>query len=347
MRRHTPRQRLLGYLLALRLMAAPAQLLACVVCVGLPEKTATDHIIDAECVILARHHAGDRFAYAARTVLKGAHRGEPIDLLVDSVIRRAFESDEDRHVVLVRGSGDGPWRSLGLASKDYETVIRRLAVLSDSWRGEEGVRARLRFFFLLLGHEDLQVRELAYLELGRAPYSMIQRMGRAVPYECYAPMLTERRYLQWRSLAILLHAQSESPTDKRRITDAFHTAERLGITTNLAAWAAAAIEVDAESSIGFIEDSYFRRHDRTPDEIEAVLKAISMHGSEKSGVLRERIITGYGVLLEHHPGFATRVAEDMRNWGRPGRDKNSSAPPRRDAPLQTAGAPRPSGGVDE
>ena len=51
------------------------------------------------------------------------------------------------------------------------------------------MKQRIEFFLKLVGHQDSRIRELAYLELGRAPYPMVRQLGRVVPREAIEPML--------------------------------------------------------------------------------------------------------------------------------------------------------------
>jgi hypothetical protein len=84
----------------------------------------------------------------------------------------------------------------------------------------------------------------------------------------------------------------------------------------LAAWAAAAIEIERDSAIESIEDEYFRRADRSLEEIQAVVKAFSMHGSLRGSGLQDRIVASYRSLLQHHPQVAPLVARDLYAWKR-------------------------------
>ena len=246
----------------------------------------------------------------------GQYDGTEIDLLVDSKTRRILRADPDRWVILVQDTRGGPWRSLGIVSKPYVSVARRIVLLlSDSGR-RATAQERWEFFLPLFGHRDARIQQLAYLEMGRAPYRVIKQLGRAASRHDWMPMLNDRRYLQWRSLAILLLAQSEKPQDKERILDAFQSAHRFGLTTNLAAWAAAAIEVDCGSTISFIEDKYFRRAKSSVEELDAVITALSMHGSQQDAERQDLIVASYRVLLEHHPHRAPQVADDLYAWKR-------------------------------
>ncbi len=306
------------------LVAAAVALLAsaagtarsCTVCIGFPDKTDTDYLIESHCVVLARQAEGNPFAYAPRQALKGDYDGSEITLLVDTMTRRVLATDPERRVILVQEKRGGRWRSLGLASKRYLFVIRRIVAFGDGWKGQEGAEQRWKFFFPLFGHEDRRIRQLAYLEIARAPYAVLKQLGRIAPRAAYSSYLSDPKYIEWRSLAILLLAQSNDPVDHQFIRDNLNSVTRFGITTNLAAWTAAAIEIDGMSAIDLVEEEYFLDTGRTMDETKAVAEALSMHGSEGDVQLQDRIVASYGVLLRTCPEIAPRIAEDLQLWKR-------------------------------
>ena len=289
---------------------------ACTICVGLPTKSDADHVIESQCVILAREDRNQPFAFAPVEVLKGEFDGREIDLLVDSRTRRRLLADKQRKVVLAQGKENGTWRSLGIASTDFEAVLRRMLARAPEWERALNRTARVEFFLPLFGHKDPQIYRLAYLELSRAPYPVIRRLGRVAPRTDFAAMLEDRTYLEWRPLAILLLAQSQRPNDIQHIRDSLESAQRLTVTTNLAAWASAAIEIDGATAIDFLEQKYFCRSNRTNEELREVFKAFSLHGTEDTGELRERIVAAYRTLLKTHPDMAPLVARDMHSWSR-------------------------------
>ena len=266
--------------------------------------------------MLARQDEEDPFSYAPSEVLKGAVDGAEIDLFVDSTTRRILQSDGNRRVLLVQNESQGEWRNLGIASDEYLSVVRRIIILGETWRRDDGAQRRLKFFLQLFGHKDPSIAQLAYLEMGRAPYPVIRQLGRAAPRESYASLLSDPMYVEWRSLAILLLAQSNDPHDRQKILDLFRSADRFRMTTNLAALATAVIEIQPDEAIRWIEDDYFVRHDRSPEEIQSVVKALSMHGSIAGPELQDRIIASYRVLLRQHPHLAPIVSRDLHAWKR-------------------------------
>ena len=188
---------------------------------------------------------------------------------------------------------------------------------APQWRGPQGNAQRVEFFLPLFGHENSTIHELAYLELARAPYGTIKRLARAVPRESIEPILRNPIYIEWRPLAILLLAQSPEATDKQYILESFRSAERIGLTRNLAAWAAAAIEVQGADAVSFIQGCYFRDPDRKRDELVEIVKAMSLHGTEGRTELRDQIVSAYDVLLDAHPHMMEYIVKDLIAWKRP------------------------------
>ncbi len=296
-------------------LAGPAH--ACPICIAYPQQSAADVLIESPCVVLAREDPAQPYSYAPLEVLKSSDDVGQIDLLLDSQTRRVLSADPGRVVVLARDGKDLKWRNLGVADAAYVAVVRRLVAFAPQWRGPQGNAQRVEFFLPLFGHENSKLHELAYLELARAPYRTIQRLARAVPRASLESILRDPIYIEWRPLAILLLAQSPEATDKQYILDSFRAAERIGLTRNLAAWAAGAIEVQGADAVSLIQRCYFRDPDRKRDELVEVLKAMSLHGSEGRTELRDQIVSSYDVLLDVHPQMIEHIVKDLIAWKRP------------------------------
>ena len=303
---------LAGTMGAMVAISAPSR--ACTICVGMPEKSVADYLIESHCVILAREDPSQPFAFAPVEVLKGEFDGDEIDLLVDSLTRRRLNADEQRKVLLVQQHEQDQWRSLGIASATFEQLARRILAHAPEWQTEKGRAKRIEFFLSLFGHKDPQTYRLAYLEIGRAPYGVIRQLGQLVPRVKFGTMLEDRRYIEWRPLAILLLAQSPTPEDAQYARESLESAHRLRSTTNLAAWAAAVIEIDGVEAVAYLERHYCQQSDRTPEELRAVFQAFSLHGTEDTGEIRDRIVAAYRVLRETHPTMGDLVTRDLRAW---------------------------------
>jgi hypothetical protein len=254
-------------------------------------------------------------------VLKGAIEGHDIEAFVDSASRRRLKHNPDDVAVLVRNAPEGAWSYRSYANTDSQGFIRAIVEQSTRWNGPRDTDRRVAFFTGHLTDDNPLIREQAYLEVGRAPYSVIKTIAGAVPREQILEFLANWRLVEWHSLFILMLGQSRLPSDHDLIRNKFETNARYGLKTNLSAWATAYIEVNPETGIEDIEALYFAKDDRTRDELEEAHRSLSVLGSEGGAVAeprvaarRRRIVKSYAILLEHHPTMAGKVAKDLTNW---------------------------------
>jgi hypothetical protein len=219
-------------------------------------------------------------------------------------------------MLLARAKPGGDWSALGIADADYERVVRLILQHAGSWTPmETSNRQRLAELVPLLGHADSRLHEMAYLEIGRAPYTEIRRIATEVPIETVRDMLDEPRYLEWRSLAILMLAQSGRPADRARIRKTFDDKQRLGSTFNLAAWATAYLAIEGAGGVEHVRRWYLTRPDRSREELREIVKALSVIAGAEAA-MREPVAAAYRELLEVHPSLAPAVTRDLIAWRR-------------------------------
>jgi len=259
--------------------------------------------------VLAREDPARPFHFRAVEVLKGEATGA-IDLFVDTGVRRVLNVAPDRFVVLAR-DGKG-WHRLGMADPEYRDVIREILESGAGWKP----RQRVAFFAKFLGHRNPEIGQLAHLEVARAPYGEIRKLGNALPREVIYAALDELRLVEWRALHILLLAQSEDARDKKFIVDAFLSAARNGSSIQLGAWATAFIEVEGARAVEVIETQYHRQAHRRVEELRPIVAALSVHGTSGDAQLRDRIVASYEVLLAQHLSMAVPVVDDLVAWKR-------------------------------
>jgi hypothetical protein len=305
---------LLGLALLAGLLVQAAS--ACQVCIPMPVKTLADRLLEADALVLAREDPARPFHYATVEVLKGDPGEAPIDAFLPSTERRLLAHCPQRRMLLARAKPGGGWSALGIADADYERVVRRILQYAGSWRPMEAAnRQRLATFVPLLGHSDSRLHETAYLEIARAPYTEIRRIAAEVPIETVRDMLDEPRYLEWRGLAILMLAQSESPAGRERVKATFDYKQRLGSTFNLAAWATAYLAIEGASGVEQIQRWYLTRPDRSLEELQEIVKALSVIASAEPP-MREQVATAYRALLAEHPSLAPDIIHDLMAWRR-------------------------------
>lgn len=298
-----------------------AEAAACPICVPYPETTLADVLMESESIIMVRESDENPYVFTPVGSLKGTSLSDDFDGFLDSSSRRRLRQNPDDVAVLVRNTPEDPWGYRAYATPEIQEFLRAILEQSTQWTGPEGSARRVAFFTDRLTHTDDLIRKQAYLEVGRAPYSVIKTIAAAVPRHQILEFLANWRLIEWHSLFILMLGQSELSGDHDRIRSQLERYARFGITTNLSAWATAYIEINPGDGIGEIEALYFATGRRTPEEIEEIHRSLSVLGSEGGAVpdprvaqRRRRIVQSYGTLLGNHPAMAGYVAKDLTNW---------------------------------
>ena len=291
---------------------------ACAICVPYPTKTAADYIVESETVVLARENPDKPWSYIPVETLKGKTNFSPIDTFLNSPTRRLLEIYPERGVVFVQDTKDKTkWRGLGFADQEYEEMIREIIQRAPHWQQSGTLNeSRLAFFANYLGHENRDLHELAYLEIGRAPYGQIKHLDTKWSLSQIRALLRNPVYVEWFPLAILMLAHNRDMSDRDYIIGKFSSKANFGLTNNLSAWATALIEIREDAAIVEIEEKYFRSSTRSREELVAIIAALSEHGSNGHTHLLDQIVQSYSILLDYHPQMASYVAKDLMTWGR-------------------------------
>lgn len=292
---------------------------ACQICVPYPEKTLADKLLEHDEIIFAREVPDTPYVFYQIEVIKGSGVTDPFKMFCDSTTRRKLRTIPDSAVVLVRKKNDS-WDLIAFADANFLSFIRTLVSSSAYWPSHPNNQERLRFFSKLLNRQTPKIHEQAYLEVGRAPYSMIKELAEEVSRTQIYNLLRNYRLVEWHNLYILMLGQSLEAKDLEYIRDKVQSAARFGSTLNLAAWITAFIESHPDSGINEIERMYFMSGNRTNEEIEQVMASMSLLGSQtatsdlQNFKLRSRIIRGYAELLENYPQMVAYVSKDLAAW---------------------------------
>jgi hypothetical protein len=294
---------------------------ACMICVPFPKTTLADVLNERESIVFAREKIGKAYFFYAVEILKGAIDGDEFKAFIYSIDRRKLSKNlKDIAVFAKKGSGDD-WQYIAYADREYQTFVREIILQADSWQKFKGSSRRIDFFAERLTSSNLRIREQAYLEVGRAPYSSIKRIAGSIPRRQIREFLANRRLVEWHSLYILMLGQSRYPDDRAYIRNKLENYARYQFTHNLSAWVAAFVESQPDSGVEEIEKLYFSTRDRTQDELEEVMKGFSVLGSEggipfKPEIVdrRRRIVKSYATLLDNYPIMAGLVAKDLATW---------------------------------
>lgn len=287
---------------------------ACMVCIPFPEDTATDQLLRADVVVLARENPDKPFSFVAVEVLKGNLDDTGIDLFVDSTTRRRLALETGHSVALTLDASTNHWRSAGYAAPAYQALVREILARAPTWSLSDRAEKRAAFFLPYLANADRTVYELAYLEVGRASYDTIRRADSVVPAAQVHRFLANPQYLEWHALYILLLGVNANPEEEKAIRAAMENSAQFDRTLNLSAWATALIEIDGAEAIDWLEAAYLGAPGREPDAVLEIVKALSVHGARKRSTLRQRIAESYGVLIRTYPSLAGWAARDLTVW---------------------------------
>jgi hypothetical protein len=270
---------------------------------------------------MAREKPENPYIFYTVEVLKGNVDKDEFEAFLDSTTRRKLKLNPEDAVVFIRQNKADDWANIAYADTNYKIFIRAIVINSDEWGRLRNSKKRIDFFAKELNNGHGNIREQAYLEVGRAPYASIKNIARTVRREQIRGFLTNWRLIEWHNLFILMLGQSQHPDDKEFIRDKMETVARFGFTTNLSAWATAYMEAFPNTGLEEISTLYFENGDRTVQELEQIFTSLSVLGSDDSirsvpkiVDRRRRIINSYAILLDHHPKMAEWVARDLTAW---------------------------------
>jgi len=306
------------FTISLLLWLLPGGLMwACQICIPFPTDSLADHLLKSSATVLAREDPDAPFTLQTTTVLAGELPSTPLELFLDSQSRRILATSPEKTAICVYQSDADPpgWRRLGIDHGELKPLIE--AILSESPQWERHPDERPRFFAPFLRHPDPQIATLAHLEVARAPYSEIRDLAGAIPLIEIRSYLTNIRYAEWHALYILFLAQSTDPLDHQRVIETVESNAEYSITLQTAAWATAFIEIQQSAGIDRLDELYFSNSRRTAEEVDAIHAAYSVQGSNTPGVIQDRIIESYKLVLTHYPRLAPRIVADLIKWQRP------------------------------
>ncbi|MCV6585571.1 MAG: hypothetical protein OIF47_08545 [Marinibacterium sp.] len=293
--------------LVLWLMAG-ALALACSFHTYTPAPTVIDRMLGSDHIVLARPDPTDPTRFVAVSAIRG-HAGDadlPFDL--DPLTRHRLEAAPDDAVLFARDGAYGPWRELAYLDPDYRALIDTVAPKLDHWE-IDGDFERFEIFAALHGHDNPALRHLAYRELDRAPYEILQALDLKVDVPEVLALIDQPQDADLRPIRLLLLGLSGDadavPFLRRGLTRA-HDAEP---PAYLGAYATALIELTGDVGVAEVEALVT---DRTiPIEIrEQLIEALAIHAFFDPD-LGAGIATRLGPILSQDVGLGGAIARQF------------------------------------
>lgn len=303
-------------ILWLALVWASCQLsLACRICAPSSAESPVDQLLNAKTVVLAKEHPERPYTLVPVETLKGSAE-EVLPLFIDTLTRQMLISDPDRTIVIVEQNilGRNNWIIVGVANIPFAQVVREIVASKSIWNEQAG--KRIEYFGGLLKKKDLTTRQLARLEIAKAPYGEIRKLKESIPPEELRSYLSKTGNMEWRSLYIILLGLNAEPEDYKTITQNFRFHSHLNTTGQLAAWATAFIEINETKAIKEIENLFHSKTESNNPEIKEIITALSVQGTGGHTYLRDRIVKSYKLLLQNHPDLMPVIIKDLIIWER-------------------------------
>lgn len=306
-------------------VAWPRSLHACSVCIELPEASVADHILSADFIVLARPQPDNPFKFAPIQVWKENDREigrlPEIPFLIDSVTRRALQSDPDKTVLFTYGSIDRDsagraisrrWTRIFLMTPERAEFVNRLREAAAFWPSTISVKQeRIAFLANYLSHPDPILRNVALIEIHRAPYQLVHPLKTSVQTSQLLEEFGRIDRVSYIPVSIrLLGLQTD---EKAAAVVRSNFAEVLrSKRSNVYEWALAGIEVDGMKAIRAIGEALGQFHVHHAS-IKELVRALA-DGGTVHPEYRPYIIGLYSEAMTNNASLAARIATTMQNW---------------------------------
>ena len=300
---------------ALMLLGVPSAW-SCAICAPAEAQNTLSHQIwAAQSVVLARPGQPGQGS-SVLAVLKGiAPSAVPAQAGMAEGVMPKVAPDEAQLWVLSAGSQS--WRLAGvvpLGRLPWLQSFARLGRAADTTTA--GWPGRLAFLVKSLEDPNGLIAQATYEEIAVAPFGAMRTLKPMLDREALErwfarPGLAARRPLY----ALLLGVAGNELTAQGLQAELLSRKSGLA-SADLSAMLAALIELRGEVALDWIERHYLADPARPDSDLQAVLLALSVQGSDGQRISRERIVATYASWVRQQRSRAGLVASDLAAWGR-------------------------------
>ncbi len=286
---------------------AASAALACPICASGPALTPAQQLIGAERVLIVKPQ---RDAWKAVAVIKG-----PSGEIPAGVLQPPKEVGTTGPLVVTQDKVSKRWGVVGPLGPEHADWLGKVAASKRaSEMTDADWRERVAFYLPYLEHADPFIAETAYGEIARAPYAAMRTLK---------PRLDARKLGRWLDdsvlaprapLYTLLLGIAGGPDAAARIDRALADAAKKHDVSNLAALLGADLELRGPARLAWVERTYLTTPERTAQEIQAVLLALSVQGGADAAIPRARIVDTYRTFIRSHHPLAGYPAPDLLGW---------------------------------
>lgn len=303
------RRRAAGAALAGLLALMPVQAAqACAFHTDLPELSVADWLVDGPEVVLARPDPDNPYAFRLTEVIHSAGTPPEIDLLVSSELRRKLAmrpADE----VLLANDGYG-WRIVKYVDARFRPILRAVLAQAPGW-GDGYPAERLEIFAALQDSPDADLRQLALMEIDKAPYGLLREMElRLSPEELLRELWLPQAY-GYQPIRVLLLGLSDSARARDEVRSFLERVSEWEFANNLGAYATAEIELNGAAGVGFLQERYLSDPRQSLTNLEQVVEAMAIQHGVASAGLRTEIAAALSAFVAARPAGAALVARQF------------------------------------
>ena len=305
------------HLLAAALLFRGVGVSACPLCLGAGQlSTAQQLVATPQAVLAVPTAAAGRFRViqvikGERTVDGTVEGGYPRSGLAP----RGATPTNASPLLLVRDDPLPTWVILGAIDAARAGWLRELAAGKRAAdMSPEEWRAHVALVVPHLNDSEPLAVELAYAELGAAPYAALRTAKSHLDTAALRRCLADPELAARQPLFLLLLGISGNAQDAAALEERLQVAWQAGDAANLSSMLAADLELNGTARVAWIESNYLADQKRSTPEIKAALLALSVHGNANGAIPRERVIQSYRVFMKAHPEIAGDVAPDLAAW---------------------------------
>lgn len=283
---------------------------ACAFHLSAPEKSAVDWVLETDHLVIARNTPDTPFVFSVTETLRDGGREVEIAQLVDSNLRRRFTANPDEGMLFAYDSATGTWRSLAYLTRDFRAIVDRVLANMDSW--EPGYAPeRFEMFAPLQNDPDAGLRQLAILEIDKAPYTMLREIELSIPVSNLLEDLWTPRGYPYQSIRVLLLGLSGEDAAREEIHAFIDRVATWDWANNLGAFATALVEIDGVNGVTRLEQAFFATPNQPLDKLEQVVEALAIHSGVGMAEVKTEIDAALARLIRARPETAPLVARQF------------------------------------
>jgi hypothetical protein len=291
---------------------------ACGGCFRLPYQSLLEKVERADRVVVA--HAADPTgsSWKIDQVIKGGKSNDDETVQAEKLSLTSRTNFNGPHILLWDKTFDS-WTIEAPATQELVEFLASAAALSTTRWTLMPVRhqaQQLRFFLPYLEHPEVQIADSTHATLNNAPYAVLQELADDLDADQLLSWIDDQAAgnIKRVALSIVLLGMCGDQREADLVKQWIDQSSGGGDSAYLAALFTAHIELNGETAVRFLEESYIQNRDRTLGEVIAAVDALRTHGQANTTVSRERIKASFQLLLRERVTLAEMIIEDFARW---------------------------------